>query len=68
GANHPRIRAEWYAPMELGIMGAWRCYNRYAPMGLEGEMSNALHESKQHEPYLKLSHYLIMTIRRPAFP
>ncbi|MDB5032817.1 MAG: CarboxypepD reg-like domain [Chlorobi bacterium] len=23
-------------------MGAWRCYNRYAPMGLEGQMSNAL--------------------------
>ncbi|MDB5033580.1 MAG: hypothetical protein JWQ98_821 [Chlorobi bacterium] len=40
-------------------MGAWRCYNRYAPMGLEGEMPNVLHESKQHKPYLKLSHYLL---------
>ncbi|MDB5035834.1 MAG: hypothetical protein JWQ98_3075 [Chlorobi bacterium] len=31
-------------------------------MGLEGEMRNALHESEQHEPYLKLSHYPEPTI------
>ncbi|MDB5035182.1 MAG: hypothetical protein JWQ98_2423, partial [Chlorobi bacterium] len=35
----------------------WHRYNRYAPMGLEGEMPNALDESEQHEPYPNLSHY-----------